>query len=45
MDQWLVDWKGPIREEFRKDIDISKYSGNQKWLIYCLEYFLDYFDK
>ena len=44
MDQWLVDWQGPTRKEFRKNIDISKYSGNQKWLIYCLEYFLNYFD-
>ena len=44
MDQWLSEWQGPIRKEFRKNIDISKYSGNQKWLIYCLEYFLDYFD-
>ena len=45
MDQWLKDWKGPIRKEFKTNIDISKYSGNQKWLIYCLEYFLDYYDK
>ena len=27
-----------------KDIDMSRYSGNQKRLIFCLEQFLNYFD-
>ena len=45
MDQWLRDWDGPKRNEFKSDINISSFSGNQKWLIYCLEYFLNYFDE
>jgi hypothetical protein len=40
MDTWLADWAGPTRPEFRDDIDISAYSGDQKWIIYCLERFL-----
>lgn len=41
VDAYFKDWKGPIRPEFRKDIDMSKYSGNQKWLLWCLERFLN----
>ena len=44
MDEWLYNWSGPKREEFIKGIDMSNFSGNQKWLIFCLEYFLNYFD-
>ena len=45
VDEYFKDWEGPKRPEFRKDIDIKKYSGNQKWLLYCLERFLNMFDK
>lgn len=45
VDAYFAQWKGPHRKEFRKDIDINKYSGNQKWLLWCLECFLDMFDK
>lgn len=41
VDEYFVNWDGPKRQEFRDDIDISKYSGNQKWLLYCLERFLN----
>ncbi|MBR5975907.1 MAG: asparagine synthase [Clostridiales bacterium] len=41
VDSYFADWKGPVRPEFREDIDISAYSGNQKWLMWCLEQFLD----
>lgn len=41
VDEYFKTWQGPVRSEFRKDIDISKYSGNQKWQMYCLEKFLD----
>jgi len=44
VDYYFKDWGGPIRPEFRKDIDIAKYSGNQKWQMYCLENFLNAFD-
>ena len=45
VDEYFKDWSGPARKEFRDDIDISKYSGNQKWLMWCLERFLNCYDK
>ena len=44
VDQYFKGWKGPTRPEFREDIDMSRYTGNQKWLIWCLERFLDLVD-
>ena len=44
VDAYFANWEGPKRKEFRDDIDISKYSGNQKWLLYCLERFLNNYD-
>lgn len=41
VDEYFVNWKGPTRSEFRKDIDMSKFTGNQKWQMYCLEKFLN----
>ena len=41
VDTYFKNWKGPIRPEFRKDIDMGKFTGNQKWQMYCLEKFLD----
>lgn len=41
VDDYFKDWKGPVRKEFKDNIDISKYSGNQKWLMWCLERFLN----
>lgn len=45
MDDWLSSWNGPKRKEFRKDINISSLSGEQKWLLYCLEIFLNEIEK
>ena len=45
VDAYFANWEGPKRKEFRDDIDITKYSGNQKWLLYCLERFLNIYDK
>ena len=45
VDTYFATWEGPKRNEFREDIDITKYSGNQKWLLYCLERFLNKYDK
>jgi len=44
VDIYFKDWQGPVRSEFRKDINISKYNGNQKWLIWCLEQFFNLVD-
>lgn len=41
VDAYFRDWTGPVRPEFRSDIDMSRYTGNQKWLIWCLERFLN----
>ena len=44
VDEYFKDWEGPTRKEFKENIEISKYSGNQKWLIWCLEQFLNEYD-
>ena len=41
VDTYFKTWKGPTRPEFRNNIDISKFTGNQKWQMYCLEKFLE----
>ena len=41
VDEYFSNWEGPKRDEFRDDINIKKYNGNQKWLLYCLERFLN----
>ena len=41
MDGWMNAWTGPHREEFKPDLDLRRFSGEQKWLLYCLERFLD----
>jgi asparagine synthetase B (glutamine-hydrolysing) len=45
MEQWLADWDGPKRLEFLDHIDINSFSGDQKWILFCLERFMDIFDK
>ncbi len=44
VDYYFKDWEGPKRPEFRKDLQMDKFTGNQKWQLFCLEYFLDCFD-
>ena len=41
VDEYFKCWSGPVCSEFRKDIDISLYSGNQKWMLWCLERYLN----
>ena len=45
VDAYFANWEGPKRKEFLENITISKFSGNQKWLLYCLERFLNIYDK
>lgn len=45
VDEYFKNWGGPSREEFKDSIDISKYTGNQKWLLWCLEQFLNRYQK
>lgn len=45
VNDWLENWEGPKREEFRDDININNFTGDQKWLIFCLEWFLNLHDE
>ena len=44
VDAYFQDWCGPKRPEFRRDIDMSLLTGNQKWQLYCLEQFLNMYE-
>jgi len=41
VDYYFKTWEGPKRPEFLKSMDMNKYSGDQKWQMYCLEKFMD----
>lgn len=43
VNEWFKDWKGPIRPEFWPHCT-DDMSGDQKWLVYCLERFLNCLD-
>lgn len=45
VDAYFKTWEGPTRPEFRKAIDMSMFTGNQKWQMYCLEKFLEMNEK
>ena len=45
VNDWLKDWEGPKRYEFRDNININNFTGDQKWLIFCLEWFLNLHDE
>ena len=42
--EWLKDWEGPSRDEFWKGC-VKEMTGDQKWLVYCLEQFLNFCDR
>lgn len=42
MDRWLDAWRGPTRSEFKPDFE--PMTGDQRWLVYCLESFLELLD-
>ena len=44
VDVYFRDWHGPARPEFLPGLDMGKFTGNQKWQLWCLEYFLNLFD-
>ena len=44
MDEWLKNWRGPQRPEFRDDIAVDSLSGEQKWLLCSLENFLNLYE-
>ena len=44
VDLIFAEWEGPQRSEFRKEIPMSKLTGNQKWQLWCAELFLNLYD-
>ncbi|MBQ9487034.1 MAG: asparagine synthase [Selenomonadaceae bacterium] len=40
VNEWFENWKGPVRAEFIPHCT-DKMTGNQKWMVYCLERFLN----
>ncbi len=44
VDFYFENWQGPTRREFKKNLDMKKFSGNQKWQLYCLERFLNLYE-
>lgn len=44
MDDWMNSWEGPRRPEFRTALDLRRFSGEQKWLLYSLEQFMNLVD-
>ena len=45
VDAYFADWKGPSRPEFKPGLDMANFTGNQKWQLWCLEHFLNQYDK
>ena len=41
VDVYFKKWSGPKRAEFKTNLDMNKFSGNQKWQMYALERFLE----
>ena len=44
VDEYFKNWKGPTRPEFKNNLDMSKFTGNQKWQLWCLERFLNLYE-
>lgn len=44
MNDWLEKWEGPTRKEFILNYNIDDFSGEQRWLLYCLEKFLNLYE-
>ena len=40
MESWMKDWSGPRRDEFIPGC-VDRLNGEQRFLVYCLERFLD----
>ncbi len=44
VDAYFAYWAGPTRPEFKKNLDMKQFTGNQKWQMWCLERFLNLFE-
>lgn len=45
VDVYFKDYKGPTRPEFKENLNMSDFTGNQKWQLWCLERFLNLIEK
>jgi len=41
VDKYFENWEGPKRKEFKDNLDMSRFTGNQKWQMWCLERWLN----
>lgn len=41
VDYYFAEWDGPKRKEFKDNLDMTKFTGNQKWQLWCLERWLN----
>lgn len=41
VDKYFENWEGPKRPEFIENLDMSQFTGNHKWQLWCLERFLN----
>ncbi len=44
VDAYFANWEGPTRPEFKKNLNMKQFTGNQKWQMWCLERFLNLFN-
>lgn len=44
MDDWFDSWTGPVRAEFKTDLSIAGFGGEARWLLWCLERFMNHFE-
>ena len=44
VNEWFANWEGPKRKEFWENC-ITPLNGDQRWLVWCLEKFLDLIEK
>lgn len=44
-DHWLAAWSPARRAEWRPDLDLTGATGEQRWLVWCLERFLDLLER
>ena len=45
VDDYFKNWEGPKRREFKQNLDMSQFTGNQKWQLWCLERFLSLYER
>ena len=41
MEDWMESYTEADRQEYRENLDLKQFNGEQKWLIFCLERFLN----